>query len=531
MKRNSSTNTRTHALGRAGFTLVELLIVIAILAILAGIGAVGYTGYIEYTKKGLDKQTVGEINHALELANYSDPSLFDGATTVYLADNGIICADPGVAKALEDAFGDLSGTKLSYLKWESALPAGQLNSIASSLGLDGSMVDKYWDNGYSASFAGNIEELWDDVYSMIDLYGGITGDSTNLSKLVNGLTDTTNKYNSLTYREVMLNAWKSPIDDSKFKDFEDMCSDGTFQSNVGTHGILLSMAVARSCAFKAYAEKLDLSAEARAELEAWNPVPTKKIEAENVHNAYAHYDAYFPLNSVVQSEWSSIIEEYQTSGQAEADATAFLGMLEAGRAVEDDLLAQDKSITSITDKDYYDALTGYVGITETIMESRDNWNAIQASMADSQRALYATVTSKDGRLNIDWHGKELDEFDVTSDAGAAGGTEVCNLAHTDSITGDFTKKDGKVILTLDKSSLSLCTKGGPSICTVRFISSDGQGATRFGKAKVEEIVSGDNCVTITGSGTDWKIEATNPGHAQLKFYSGDIVQTISIEVH
>lgn len=525
MKRNSSNRKYN-----SGFTLVELIVVIAILAILAGVGAVGYGAYIEYAKKGQDKATVGEINHALELANYSDPSLFDGATTVYLADNGIICADPGVAKALKDAFGDLSGTKLSYLKWESALPAGQLKSIADSLGLDGSMVDKYWDSNYSASFAGNIEELWDDVYSMIDLYGGITGDSTNLSKLVNGLTDTTNKYNGQTYRDVMLNAWKSSINDSEFKNFEDMCTDDTFQGNVGTHGILLSMAVARSCAFKAYAEKLDLSAEARAELEAWNPVPTKKIEAENVHNAYAHYDAYFRENSVVQSEWSSIITEYQTSGRAEADATAFLGMLEAGKAVEDDLLAQDKSVT---DKDYYDALTGYVGITETIMESRDNWEEIKASMADSQRALYATVTSKDGRLNIDWHGKELDEFDVKSGAGgsgSAGGTGVCNLAHTDSITGDFTKKDGKVILTLDKSSLSLCTKGGPSICTVRFISSDGQGATRFGQAKVE-IVSGDNCVTITGSGTDWKIEATNPGHAQLKFYSSNIVQTISIEVH
>ena len=508
--------------GKRGFTLVELIVVIAILAILAAVAYPVYNGYIDYTNKGVDKATVGEINHALELANYSDSSLFDGATTVYLADNGIICADPGVAKALEDAFGDLSGTKLSYLKWESALPAGQLNSIASSLGLDGSMVDKYWDNGYSASFAGNIEELWDDVYSMVALYNNMTNSTTNLSKVVNGLTDTTHTYNGQTYRDVMLNAWKSSSDGTDFRNFENMCTDSTFKSNVETDGILLSMAVARSCAFKAYAEKLDLSDTARAELEAWNPVPTKK------GGTYAHYESYFEAASSVSSEWTKIIDDYQKNGQAEADATAFLGMLEAGKAVENDLKENDKPIT---DFDYYDALTGYVGITETIMESRDNWEAIKTSMADSQSALYATVTSKDGRLNIDWHGKELDEFDVTSDAGAAGGTEVCNLAHTDSITGDFTKKDGKVILTLDKSSLSLCTKGGPSICTVRFISSDGQGATRFGKAKVEEIVSGDNCVTITGSGTDWKIEATNPGHAQLKFYSGSAEETISIEVH
>ncbi len=523
MKRNSSTNTRTHALGRAGFTLVELLIVIAILAILAGIGAVGYTGYIEYTKKGLDKQTVGEINHALELANYSDPSLFDGATTVYLADNGIICADPGVAKALEDAFGDLSGTKLSYLKWESALPAGQLNSIASSLGLDGSMVDKYWDNNYSASFAGNIEELWDDVYSMVALYNNMTNSTTNLSKVVNGLTDTTHQFEGETYRDVMLNAWKSSVNDSAYLKFDRMCSDNTFKTNVETDGILLSMAVARSCAFKAYAEKLDLSDTARAELEAWNPVPTKK------GGTYAHYESYFEAASSVSSEWTKIIDDYQKNGQAEADATAFLGMLEAGKAVEDDLTSSGKPIT---DFDYYDALTGYVGITETIMESRDNWEAIQASMADSQSALYATVTSKDGRLNIDWHGKELDEFDVTSDAGAAGGTEVCNLAHTTEISGEIKKPSGTVTVTFDNSNISLCSKGGPTTCSIRFFTNDTNLSQRVQRAEVSEKEDTDDCITVKGNGANWTVTVNGPGSATLSITLGQgEVTTVTVEVH
>ena len=43
-----------------GFTLVELIVVIAILAILAGVGTVAYTGYITATRKGVDRTLVGE---------------------------------------------------------------------------------------------------------------------------------------------------------------------------------------------------------------------------------------------------------------------------------------------------------------------------------------------------------------------------------------------------------------------------------------------------------------------------------------
>ena len=55
----------------AGFTLVELIVVIAILGILAGVGTVGYSGYVKSAAKNADKVTVGNVIRALETANNS----------------------------------------------------------------------------------------------------------------------------------------------------------------------------------------------------------------------------------------------------------------------------------------------------------------------------------------------------------------------------------------------------------------------------------------------------------------------------
>ena len=51
---------------KKGFTLVELLVVIAILAILATVSVVGYTSFIESTNLTVDKDLATQLNHFLE---------------------------------------------------------------------------------------------------------------------------------------------------------------------------------------------------------------------------------------------------------------------------------------------------------------------------------------------------------------------------------------------------------------------------------------------------------------------------------
>lgn len=111
-----------HPWGRskAGFTLVELIVVIAVLGILSGVGVVGYSGYIKQAHKAHDIQMVGDVKYALELGKVANT--IQGSASVVLHQNGEpTCNGTGTEEALKAAFGnDLAGLTLQYDSWDSS---------------------------------------------------------------------------------------------------------------------------------------------------------------------------------------------------------------------------------------------------------------------------------------------------------------------------------------------------------------------------------------------------------------------------
>ena len=104
---------------KAGFTLVELIVVIAIMGILSGVGTAGYSGYVKRTNEGLDETLYQSILYAGEIGKYENPGV---TGRVIVTKTGASVPAVGgasgnatvVEKWLSNAFGDNWATTVKY---------------------------------------------------------------------------------------------------------------------------------------------------------------------------------------------------------------------------------------------------------------------------------------------------------------------------------------------------------------------------------------------------------------------------------
>lgn len=209
---------------KAGFTLVELIVVIAVLGILGAGAAVGYSGYVKKAAKAADEQLVSQIKYALEVAYVADPS-YSGAAAVVLSQDGAKVTpeaaagentDPAaqwVSNAMTNAFGAnwKSELKLEYDGWNQQIS----NSLAvfSGWGAEDdtrtAALEALVAEGEEKavpSFANEVDELYDLIEKTAKDVGSSLG-SSGVTLIQSAAGVTTNPENALPTADAFALAW------------------------------------------------------------------------------------------------------------------------------------------------------------------------------------------------------------------------------------------------------------------------------------------------------------------------------------
>ena len=169
--------------GSAGFTLVELVVVIAIIGILAGIGTVGYGGYIKRTNEGLDETLYRNILYAGEIGKYQNPGV---TGRVYVSKEGSAVFAIGGTGA-DSTMGGLNSNNATIVtSWmEAAFGEDWQNTVKYR-------SDKYANSSYATIILPAMEITLDDTHkTLLENFrkSNLDGREVDLANICNGISN------------------------------------------------------------------------------------------------------------------------------------------------------------------------------------------------------------------------------------------------------------------------------------------------------------------------------------------------------